>query len=214
MRLDEISSSLKKYTVTVKVDGSSIKTTIHAESQSQARQLLVKLYGKDNVQSINESLQPIPKITDEMALKQFTPLGDFEKPGPFRGVDKRLIPHPTNQLKTQRFLEKTPYDFRLFFSNIPGTGRYSEYGPMKPEVIQQVFGNQAQQIIDGSQDAITVVFVGNKGDSKVMMTPWIMAHRFGHAIQAGHRNTGSSRSGAWPEAEQYFFNTVNQVLER
>lgn len=55
MRLDEISSSLKKYTVTVKVDGSSIKTTIHAESQSQARQLLVKLYGKDNVQSINES---------------------------------------------------------------------------------------------------------------------------------------------------------------
>jgi hypothetical protein len=55
MRLDEISSSLKKYTVTVKVDGSSIKTTIHAESQSQARQLLVKLYGKNNVQSITES---------------------------------------------------------------------------------------------------------------------------------------------------------------
>jgi len=154
------------------------------------------------------------ELTDEMALKQFTPLGDFEKPGPFRGVDKRLVPHPTNQLKTQRFLEKTPYDFRLFFSNIPGTGRYSEYGPMKPEVIQQVFGKQAQSIIDGSEDAITVVFVGNKGDSKVMMTPWIMAHRFGHAIQAGHRNTGSSRSGAWPEAEQYFFNTVNQVLER
>jgi hypothetical protein len=212
MRLDEISSSLKKYTVTVKVDGSSIKTTIHAESQSQARQLLVKLYGKDNVQSINESIHHV--TTDEMALKQFTPMGDFEKPGPFKGVDKRLIPHPTNQLKAQQFFEKTPYDFRLFFSNISGTGRYSEYGPMKPEIIQQVFGEQAQQIIQGSEDAITVVFVGNKGDSKVMMTPWIMAHRFGHAIQAGHRNVGSSRSGAWPEAEQYFFNTVNQLLER
>jgi hypothetical protein len=154
------------------------------------------------------------ELTDEMALKQFTPMGDFNKPGPFRGVDKRLVPHPTNQLKTQRFLEKTPYDFRLFFSNIPGTGRYSEYGPMKPEVLQQVFGKEAQQIIDGSEDAITIVFVGNKGDSKVMMTPWIMAHRFGHAIQAGHRNVGASRSGAWPEAEQYFFNTVNQLLER
>ena len=55
MRLNEISSSLKKYTVTVKVDGSPIKTTIHAESQSQAKQLLAKLYGKDNVQSVNES---------------------------------------------------------------------------------------------------------------------------------------------------------------
>ena len=214
MRLNEFSSSLNKYKATVKVDGSSVKTIIHAESQSHARMLLGKMFGKDSVQSISESFQSSPEITDEMALKQFTPLGDFEKPGPFRGVDKRLVPHPTNQLKTQRFLEKTPYDFRLFFSNVPGTGRYSEYGPMKPEVIQQVFGDQAQQIIDGSQDAITVVFVGNKGDSKVMMTPWIMAHRFGHAIQAGHRNTGSSRSGAWPEAEQYFFNTVNQLLER
>ena len=36
---------------------------------------------------------------DEMALKQYTPVGDFTKPGPFRGVDKRLIPHPTSQLK-------------------------------------------------------------------------------------------------------------------
>jgi len=55
MRLNEVSSPLKKYNVTVKVDGTSIKTIIHAESQSQARQLLVKLYGKDNVQSISES---------------------------------------------------------------------------------------------------------------------------------------------------------------
>jgi len=154
-----------------------------------------------------------PEITDEMALKQFTPMGDFEKPGPFRGVDKRLVPHPTNQLKTQRFLEKTPYDFRLFFSNIPGTGRYSEYGPMDPKTVQIIFGDAGNQIVDGHEDAITVVFVGNKGDSKVMMTPWIMAHRFGHAIQAGHRNV-SNRTGAWPEAEQYFFSTVNQMLER
>jgi hypothetical protein len=148
---------------------------------------------------------------DEMALKQFTPMGDFEKPGPFRGVDRRLVPHPTNQLKAQRFFEKTPYDFRLFFSNIPGTGRYSEYGPMKPEVLQQIFGEQAQQIIDGSEDAITVVFVGNKGDSKVMMTPWIMAHRFGHAIQAGTRMNGGW--SVWGEAEKHFFNAVNTMFE-
>jgi hypothetical protein len=153
------------------------------------------------------------ELTDEMALKQFTPMGDFEKPGPFRGVDKRLVPHPTNQLKTQRFLEKTPYDFRLFFSNIPGTGRYSEYGPMDPKTVKIIFGDAGNQIVDGHEDAITVVFVGNKGDSKVMMTPWIMAHRFGHAIQAGHRNVRNN-TGAWPQAEQYFFNTVNQMLER
>ena len=53
MRLSEISSQLNKYLVTVKVHGTSVKTLIHSESQSQARLLLGKMFGKDNVQSIN-----------------------------------------------------------------------------------------------------------------------------------------------------------------
>jgi hypothetical protein len=52
MRLIEF-SSLNKYLATVKVQGSMVKTSIHAESQAQARLLLNKLYGKDNVQSVN-----------------------------------------------------------------------------------------------------------------------------------------------------------------
>ena len=148
----------------------------------------------------------------EAPLQDYVPMGDFDKPGPFRGPDKKLVPHPTNQLKTQRFLEKTPYDFRLFFSNIPGTGKYSEYGPADSAKLQEIFGNeQAQQIIDGSDDAITIVFVGNKGDAKVPLTPWMMAHRFGHAIQAGGRqNRGWSQ---WGEVEKHFFDTVNNMLE-
>ena len=47
----------------------------------------------------------IENTVDEMALKQFTPMGDFNKPGPFKGVDKRLVPHTTNQLKTAKFFE-------------------------------------------------------------------------------------------------------------
>jgi len=39
--------------VTIKVHGASVKTLIHAESQSKARLLLRKMFGKDNVQSIN-----------------------------------------------------------------------------------------------------------------------------------------------------------------
>lgn len=54
MRLNEFSSSLNKYKATVKVDGSSVKTIIHAESQSHAKMLLGKMFGKDNVQSITE----------------------------------------------------------------------------------------------------------------------------------------------------------------
>lgn len=147
---------------------------------------------------------------DEMALSKYTTFGDFTKPGPFTGADKRLIPHPKNQLKTQKFFEKTPYDFRLFFSNLSGTGRYSEYGPMGPNGIKEIFKDQAEQIIDGSEDAITIVFVGNSGDNKVMLTPWVMAHRFGHAIAAGRRRKGGWNE--WTEAENHFFSTVNNLL--
>ena len=147
---------------------------------------------------------------DEMALSTYQPMGDFAKSGPFNPVDRRLVPHPTNKLKTQKFFEKTPYDFRLFFSNISGTGKYAEYGPMTTDQIRSIFGKQSDQIIDGSDDAITVVFVGNKGDARVMLTPWIMAHRFGHAIQAGTRNNRGWST--WSEAEKHFFSAVNNML--
>jgi hypothetical protein len=153
----------------------------------------------------------VDKNMDEMALSSYKTFGDFTKPGPFRGADKRLIPHPKSELKTQKFFENTPYDFRLFFSNEPGFGRYSEYGPMSPDEIQKLFPKeQAEAIINGHDDAITVVFVGNKGDSKVMLTPWIMAHRFGHSIQAGAR--GNKGWSAWGEAEKHFFTTINNLL--
>lgn len=146
---------------------------------------------------------------DEAPLADYQPIGDFSKPGPFLATDKKLVTHPVNQLKTAKFFEQTPYDFRLFFSNIPGTKKYGEHGPMRPEVLQQVFGATAQQILAGSQDAITVVFVGNSGTGKVMLTPWIMAHRIGHAIQAGERST----AGTWRAAEEHFFRGINGMLE-
>ena len=147
-------------------------------------------------------------------MADYVPLGDFDKPGPFRGADKKLIPHPANRLKAEKFFANTPYDIRLFFSNISGTGRYSEHGPMDPETVKIIFGDEGEQIVAGHENAITIVYVGNKGDAKQMLTPWIMAHRFGHAVQAGHRRGGKmDREGAWPEAENHFFGQVNSMLE-
>ena len=147
---------------------------------------------------------------DEAPLADYQPIGDFDKQGPFRTVDKKLVTHPTAQLKTARFFEKTPYDFRLFFSNIPGTGKYREYGAMDSKFVQEIFGQHAEQILQDTSDAITIVFVGNAGADKVMLTPWVMAHRIGHAIQAGQR-TGRSK-GPWQEAERHFFRGINQIL--
>ena len=169
-----------------------------------------KKWGKDANHLVGE--QGVAEDTvDEMALASYKTLGDFSKPGSFRGVDKRLVPHPKSELKAAKFFEQTPYDFRLFFANKPGLGQYQEHGPMTPDQIVKVFGEEdAKKILENHDDAITVVYVSNRGAEKVMMTPWIMAHRFGHAIQAG---ASKEKWSAWQETEKLFFSTVNRLLD-
>ena len=158
----------------------------------------------------------IRDLINEVPMADYVPLGDFDKPGPFRGADKKLIPHPANRLKAEKFFANTPYDIRLFFSNISGTGRYSEHGPMDPETVKIIFGDDGEQIVAGHENAITIVYVGNKGDAKQMLTPWLMAHRFGHAVQAGTRSKGlgsKDLNHPWHQGEEHFFGQVNSMLE-
>ncbi len=70
MRLNEFSSPLKKFLVSVKVHGTSVKTLIHAESQSHARLLLGKMFGKDNVQSINSISSNESQTTISLSLQE------------------------------------------------------------------------------------------------------------------------------------------------
>ena len=55
MKINEITNSLKTFCATVKVNGTSIKTSITAESSTHARLLLQRLYGSGNVSSLSES---------------------------------------------------------------------------------------------------------------------------------------------------------------
>ena len=79
MRLNEFSSPLNKYLVTVKVHGSSVKTLIHAESQSQARLLLGKMFGKDNVQSVNSISTNESQTTISLYLQEAVSADDLVK---------------------------------------------------------------------------------------------------------------------------------------
>ena len=76
MRFNEISNDLNTYIVTVRVMcGNSpltVKTTIDAASQTQARALLCHLYGASNVISVTETLKEQgPKVlsADELRVK-------------------------------------------------------------------------------------------------------------------------------------------------
>jgi hypothetical protein len=55
MKINEITNTLKTFVATVKINGTSIKTSITAESATHARLLLQRLYGSGNVSSLSES---------------------------------------------------------------------------------------------------------------------------------------------------------------
>ena len=76
MRIDEVTSPLKSFLASVRVGGFSMKTLIDAESLTQARQLLVHLYGPANVLSVmqvqsvtNEAESNAPKSPEQLRVK-------------------------------------------------------------------------------------------------------------------------------------------------
>jgi hypothetical protein len=77
MRLKEFSSPLNLYLVTVKVRSTSVKTLIHAESQSHARLLLGKMFGKDNVQSVNSNSANESQKTMSLNLQEAVNAGNL-----------------------------------------------------------------------------------------------------------------------------------------
>ena len=154
----------------------------------------------------------IYELLSEAPLIDYEPLGDFEKHGAFKQpVDRKLVTHPVNIEKVYRFFEQTPYNFRIFPVNFKGLSKFQETGAKSPEEIKKIFGKESEKILTGHENAITIVYIGNAGAERVMLTPWMMAHRFGHSIQAS-RIAGTS-GNAWEYAESYFFRSVNEMLE-
>ena len=150
---------------------------------------------------------------DEMALKTYKTMGDFSKPGPFKDPDYKLVTHPVHIQKVTDFFQRVPHDFRFFMSNLPGMRKYQESGEKTPQEIQQMFGEKiAREILQDTGDAITVIYIGNYGQNKVMMSPHTMAHRVGHAITAAGRYERSKVIPEWTELYNHFFNQLKKIV--
>jgi len=80
MKINEVISSLNKYLAIVHVKNSQVKTTVEAESSSQAILLLGKIYGEKNVLSVTRikldeqvKLEPIPSdVKHERVIRNLT----------------------------------------------------------------------------------------------------------------------------------------------
>ena len=80
MKINEVINSLNKYLATVGVKNAQVKTTVEAESSSQAMILIGKMYGEKNVISVTHikldeqvKLEPIPSdVKHERIIRDLT----------------------------------------------------------------------------------------------------------------------------------------------
>lgn len=150
----------------------------------------------------------ISDVITEAPLADYEPRG-FEpgQTGGFRRVsDKTLVTSPVVLGKLQKFFSKSPHEFRLFPVQVRGGAAHREIGVVTPKKLTDIVGEEnAQRILTGhTGETITVVYTNNIGANPVPMTPWIMAHRIGHAIRM--------KNPAWKTLELSFFAVIQEIL--
>jgi hypothetical protein len=155
----------------------------------------------------------IRELTTEAPLADYQPLGDFERgKGGFRhAVDKQLVTNPVTIGKAYKFFSRTPYDIRIFPVQVRGGGGWLETGEVDNVTLSKIVGaDNARRILAGQgPDNITIVFTNNTGAERVPLTPWMMAHRMGHAMR---RRIGGGGDKSWYAADRHFWHSINTIL--
>ena len=116
--------------------------------------------------------------------------------------DIQLLRNQNYEANIKRFFEKTPFNFRLFFVNIPNVGDYAIIDHDNP---RELSVNDLRELLDPEHEGInqhllkhftnnmnstiTILYAGNAetidgkiADNVMPITPWIAAHRIGHAL--------------------------------
>jgi hypothetical protein len=161
------------------------------------------------------------KLTFKQYLLQEAPIGDyktignFDKSHSFRDRrDRTLITNPRSIQRLKNKFDNTDHDFNLFFVNMPGAGRHLEVGILKGgiEEVEQRLGKVVADEVRKSDlaDSINVIFTNNSGSEKMVMTPWIIAHRIAHAFA---RVQGSRTNQPYLEASDVILRTTSEIMQ-
>jgi hypothetical protein len=129
------------------------------------------------------------QILGEAPIEDFNLVGDWNKSSSFRHeTDRKLLTNPKAQAKIIHKWANTAVPFSMNFVNFPGAGKFLEQGEVDREWLEQNMPKVLPQL-KLSDDAVNIIFTNNTGAERVPMTAWIIAHRFGHALQRFGKNT-------------------------
>lgn len=128
----------------------------------------------------------------EMPVASYKTVGDFSKRSSIsHPVDRKLLTHPKAIEKIKRQWEKTPFDFDLFVVNDKRAKAFQEIGSVDfYDYVRTKMNLSPEEVPEYDPDHITILFTNNSGDERFMASGWILAHRFGHAL-----NRSTDKSG-------------------
>lgn len=162
---------------------------------------------KDWVSGVERRIHSFSEEINEAPVSDYQTLGDFDKPGSFTTTkyDPAIVKNPKAQQKVYRFFERSPYKFRLYPLNIPGARKFMETGRVNLDWLTKNLPEAAEIVKKNPpDDDIIVFYLSNVGSEKVPFTPWIMAHRMGHAFRPNNY--------AWGEYVNYWMGQMKQML--
>lgn len=129
--------------------------------------------------------------------------GDLDTEGSFRPDDLRAFRNPKWEVKVRNAFFKTPFKFNLYFYNgkdgkIPFLPiKNSENDQEKEEFTRNIRNLSLLKHYAGElpteqflswfkanpkKDEISIVLLHNEGAGRLPLTPWVLAHRLGHAM--------------------------------
>lgn len=154
----------------------------------------------------------IQTLLREAPIQDVDHAGDFSKGSSFRDPrDRRLITNKAYISKVKEKFGKTKQNINILFVNTPQGNRYTEHGIVSPEFVKEQLGedtfNKLKQMNTGN--AITIIFTNNKGDQRVNMTPWIIAHRMMHVFARGGADVKQAYHKA---ANEIFYFTSEYIM--
>ena len=157
----------------------------------------------------------IYEILSETPLQSFDFDGDPNATinsgnGAFQKRDLEKIKNPNFGKKLENFFKKTPFNFRLFFVNRANFGNYAQIDNDNSREISgydlsnfwDMSDNTSHllinKIIQDRKNAITIIYSGNAeklngtiADNVHSLSPWIVAHRIGHALDDFESSSGN-----------------------
>jgi hypothetical protein len=123
------------------------------------------------------------EVLSEMPIKGFNLIGQW---GPnakrkygYNKQDTGILENPKAVEKIHKSWYNTKYDFDFYFIRSYKASKHIEVGQVSLDWVKE----NLEIELKVKEDHITIIFTNNRGDEKIPMTAWAIAHRLGHAIR-------------------------------